>query len=113
MSSQEENKKSFEINDNKYLSNSLRIIFTIFLGFLFYRDIELLFGFIIVIICGSLGTFFIRRYGFWGKLITLFISMPIFFIPKSVWKLIDELEEKEIKDNKAASPARKNLAGLS
>lgn len=63
--------------------------------YIFYQNHELLFLSIYSIISGCLGAFFIRRYGIFGKIITFLIYYPIFFIPKSVWKSIDEFEDNQ------------------
>jgi hypothetical protein len=97
---QRKSTKSNDIYSNRSLSLSIGIIFAIFLAYLFYQSIELLFQVIAYAALGTLGSFFIRRYGIWGKIITLFISFPIFLIPKSVWKSIEGLENSLIVANK-------------
>jgi hypothetical protein len=82
------------IFENKITITSIGAIIAVSLGLLFYFNLELLFIVIYTILSGCLSAFFIRRYGILGKLIAFMIYLPIFLIPRSVWKSIDKIEEK-------------------
>ena len=87
------NKKS--IFENNVVLTVLGSVILLSLSYLFYINVELLFNVICTSIAGYLAAFFVRRYGIWGKIIAFIIYLPIFLIPESVWKSIDEIEKKQ------------------
>lgn len=44
------------------------------------------------LVSGALGAFFLRRYGIFGKLLCLAFFYPLFLVPRSVWRSVDQFE---------------------